>query len=73
MYLDTWMIVALILSFGLCAYLSRLRGFEDGTVITLQALEQQRLIKVEEDGTIKRWTPYNDEPVKKKRSTKGVK
>jgi hypothetical protein len=37
---------------------------------TLQTLEEQRYIKVEEDGSIKRWTPYNDLPVKKTRKKK---
>jgi hypothetical protein len=33
-------------------------------------LEENRLIKVEEDGSIKRWAPYNDVPVKKTRTKK---
>jgi len=65
MYLDNWMIAALILSFGICAYTSRNRGFLQGATATLQALEEQRYIKIDDDGNIKRWTPYNDLPVKK--------
>lgn len=65
MYLDNWMIVTLILSFGLCAWTSRNRGFMQGATITLQTLEEQRFIKIEADGTVKRWTPYNDLPTKK--------
>ena len=67
MYLDPWMIVALILSFGLCAFLSRRYGFADGAILTLQALEEQKLIKIEQDGSIKRWTPYAELPAKRAR------
>lgn len=73
MYLETWMIVALILSFGLCAFISRRSGFSYGAIATLEMLERERIIKVEEDGSVKRWTPYNEVPVKKKRRAKGVK
>lgn len=66
MYLDNWMIVLLILSFGVCAWMSRRSGFAYGAVTTLQALEREKLIRVEEDGSIKRWAPYNDAPTKKK-------
>ena len=70
MYLDPWMIVTLIVAFGACAFISRRMGFVVGAMNTLQVLEDQRLIKVEEDGSIKRWTPYNDVPVKKTRKRK---
>lgn len=65
MYLETWMIVMLVLSFGACAFISRRQGFVVGATMTLQALERERLIKIEEDGQVKRWTPYNELPVKK--------
>jgi hypothetical protein len=65
MYLETWMIVTICIAFGACAFISRRQGFVVGAMNTLQALEEQRYIKVEEDGSIKRWTPYNDLPVKK--------
>lgn len=65
MYLDTWMIALLVLSFGICAYYSRRTGFILGATVTLQALERERVIKMQEDGTVKRWTPYDDAPVKK--------
>lgn len=70
MYLETWMIVMLIVSFGACAFVSRRNGFYAGSIQTLQMLEANRLIKVEEDGSIKRWAPYNDTPVKKARKRK---
>lgn len=72
MYLETWMIVSIILSFGVCAYFSGNRGYFRGAMATLQMLEQQRFIKIEADGTVKRWTPYNDLPVKKASRKKKV-
>lgn len=65
MYLETWMIALVVLSFGVCAYYSRRSGFVLGATMTLQALERERVIKIEEDGSIKRWAPYNDLHVKK--------
>ena len=65
MYLETWMIVLLILSFGVCAFYSRRTGFILGATVTIQALEREKFIKLQEDGTVKRWTPYDDVPVKK--------
>lgn len=70
MYLDNWMIVTLILSFGICAFYSRRSGFVLGATATLAALERERLIKIEEDGSVKRWAPYNDLPVKNTRKRK---
>lgn len=67
MYLDPWMIITLCFAFGACAFLSSRRGFEAGAVRTLQALEEQRFIKIEDDGSIKRWTPYAELPVKGKK------
>ena len=65
MYLETWMIALLILSFGVCAFYSRRTGFILGATVTIQTLERERFIKLQEDGTVKRWTPYDDVPVKK--------
>lgn len=65
MYLDTWMIAAVVLSFGACAFYSRRTGFILGATVTIQALERERLIKLQDDGTVKRWTPYDDVPMKK--------
>lgn len=70
MYLEPWMIATVIISFGICAYVSRNQGFVRGATATLQALEQQRFIKIEEGGNIKRWTPYNDVPAKKNKTKK---
>ena len=65
MYLNYWMIAMIVLSFGVCAYISRRQGFVLGSTMTLQALERARVIKIQDDGSVKRWAPYNDVPVKK--------
>lgn len=70
MYLDNWMIALVILSFGICAFYSRRSGFVLGATATLQALERERVIKIEDDGSIKRWAPYNDVPVPAKKVTR---
>ena len=70
MYLDPWMIVTLILAFGACAFISRNQGFMKGATVTLQALEEQRFIKIDDDGQIKRWTPYAELPAKRKSKKK---
>ena len=49
MYLETWMIALLVLSFGVCAYYSRRTGFILGATVTIQALERERLIKHQDD------------------------
>lgn len=70
MYLETWMIVTLIIAFGACAFISRNQGFLRGASVTLQALEEQRFIKIDEEGNIKRWTPYGEMPTKRKSKKK---
>lgn len=65
MYLEPWMIITLCIAFGACAFISRRQGFVVGAINTIQALEEQKLIKVEDDGSIKRWTPYTELNVKK--------
>lgn len=70
MYLDPWMIITLIVAFGACAFISRNQGFLRGASVTLQALEEQRFIKIDDEGNIKRWTPYNEMPIKRKSKKK---
>lgn len=72
MYLDNWMIGMVIISYGICAVLCRRQGFVDGATRTLAALQEQRYIRIEEDGQIKRWTPHPElpVPVKKARTRK---
>jgi hypothetical protein len=59
------MIVTISLAFGACAFFSRRGGFMAGATQTLQVLEEQRFIKIEDDGSIKRWTPYAELDQKK--------
>lgn len=70
MYLETWMIVAIVLAFGACAFFSRGNGYYAGAARVLEVLEEQRLIKIDDDGQIKRWTPYAELPEKKTRKKK---
>lgn len=71
MYLDLWMIVTLIIAFGACAFISRGSGYYAGAARVLEALEEQKLIKIDDDGQIKRWTPYAEkQPVKATRKRK---
>lgn len=56
MYLETWMIVVLALTFGACAMISRWFGFaagvQDGMVSTLEFLEIEKIISITEDGEV---------------------
>jgi len=70
MYLEPWMIGTICIAFGICAWTSRNHGFLKGATVTLQALEEQRYIKIAEDGSIKRWTAYDDIPKKATRKRK---
>lgn len=70
MYLETWMIVTLVLAFGACAFWSRGNGYYAGAAQVLKMLEEQRFIKIDEEGQIKRWTPYAELPEKKARKKK---
>lgn len=70
MYLETWMIVTLVIAFGACAFWSRGNGYYAGAARVLEILEEQRLIKIDDDGQIKRWTPYAELPAKKTRKKK---
>jgi len=70
MYLDNWMIATLVLSFGACAFLSRRSGFVLGATMTIKALEEQKFIKILEDGSIRRWTPHGEPMVAAKQPAK---
>lgn len=70
MYLEPWMIVTIVIAFGACAFWSRGNGYYSGATRTLQALEEQRFIKIDDEGNIKRWTPYGEMPEKKIRKKK---
>ncbi len=46
MYLDPWMIVVLILSFGVCAHVSSRRGIKYGSLYTLKDLLERNIIAI---------------------------
>ena len=52
MYLDSWMIVLLVLSFGFCAIWNRRRGYLAGGVTAIKALCDMKIITVTESGEI---------------------
>lgn len=70
MYLEPWMIITLIISFGICAIVSNRRGFSQGGEFALQLLVEKRMIKITDEGEILRWTPYDDTPKKATRKRK---
>lgn len=70
MYLEPWMIISLIVAFGACAVLNRRFGFQAGGTLVLGKLVEQKMIKITDEGQVKRWTPYDDVPVKTKRMKK---
>ena len=67
MYLEAWMIIAIILAFGVCAFYNRRGGFVSGATVTLAVLEKERMIKIAEDGSVRRWTACDEKPAPKKR------
>lgn len=69
MYLDMWMIVTLILSFGLCHFVSRRQGVTAGAVGILKFLENEKIIKILEDGSVTRYASWGEQPAKKKRKS----
>lgn len=57
MYLEPWMIVALIASFGFCAYFNYTSGRRSGIMMGIEGafeyLQQHKIIEVLKDGTLK--------------------
>lgn len=56
MYLEPWMIIALVLSFGACAYLNYKSGRRSGILLGIEGafayLESNKIIKYMNDGSI---------------------
>ena len=69
MYLDVWMIITIILSFGLCHVISRRQGVTAGAVGILRLLENEKIIKISDDGSVTRYSTWNEQPNKKKRKS----
>jgi hypothetical protein len=70
MYLDPWMIVVLILAFGICSLISRRQGVYFGVVNTLRGLHEQKIIKIDTNGIV---SPYKTLETVKKRKRKDAK
>lgn len=68
MYLEPWMIVTLIIAFGVCAVVSRKAGFMAGGTVILKFLENEKLIRITEEGTVARWSPHFDKETKNQRN-----
>lgn len=64
MYLDPWMIVVLVIAFGVCHLVSRRQGVYFGVVSTLRGLHESKIIVVDPNGSV---SPYRQEPVKKRK------
>lgn len=54
MYLETWMIVTIVLAFGFCASYNRKAGYRNGGVKVLELLLQQKIIHITEKGEIQK-------------------
>lgn len=52
MYLETWMIISIIISFGVCAIYNRRVGYNQGGVTALHLLVEQKLIRITDEGKI---------------------
>jgi hypothetical protein len=52
MYLEPWMLVILVLTYGTCAVWNRRKGYMVGVMSTLTNLEEDKFIRVLDDGTI---------------------
>jgi hypothetical protein len=65
MYLDPWMLGTLALVFGFCAWFNHKRGLRLGIITTLEALENDKVIRVLDDGTI---SPYRAPTYRKRKS-----
>lgn len=57
MYLEPWMLYVLALTFGFCAWWNRRCGFRAGAFQTLDLLEQDKIISINDEGDIR---PYRN-------------
>lgn len=64
MFFEVWMIIVLVLVFGLCAWHSTNSGFRRGAISTLESLVEDRIIHINNDGSI---VPYSVYPTVKKK------
>ena len=52
MWLDNWMIITIILAFGVCAVYNKKNGYRKGTIDLLVLLKKENIIKITEDDVI---------------------
>lgn len=52
MWLDNWMIITIILAFGVCAMYNKKNGYRKGTIDLLVLLKKENIIKITEKGQI---------------------
>lgn len=69
MFLETWMMVVLAFTYGACAWISTKSGFKNGSIATLLALEEDRIICVHDDGSVSPYTAIS-RTRKRKKGTK---
>ena len=68
MFLDYWMIAALIAMFGVCALYNRKVGIALGTIATLQRLVDDKIVAIENDKLVPyRSTWGGSKPARKKK------
>lgn len=73
MFLDYWMIAAIIFSFGVCAIYNRKVGVALGTVATIQQLVDEKLIAVENDKLVPYRNAWAPKPARKRAARKVAK
>lgn len=61
------MLVILALTYGICAWFSCRSGFKQGSIATLLSLEDDRIIRVHEDGSISPYTVLQRKNRKRKK------
>lgn len=67
MFLDYWMIAALIAMFGVCAIYNRKVGIALGTVATLQRLVDDKIVAIENDKLVPYRNAWATKPVKRRK------
>lgn len=55
MYLEPWMIVSIIVAFGICAVYNRRVGFANGGIVALELLIEKKIIRITDEGEVKKY------------------
>ena len=67
MFLDYWMIAALIAMFGVCALYNRKVGIALGTIATLQRLVDDKIVAIENDKLVPYRNAWAPKPIKRRK------